>query len=492
MNTEKDKLERKGEKEAKQVPSKKDKPPLYIRLIPILIPVIIISYILYVNFLPFGYFKTFTVDVGAKDDVSSAKDLYLKDLTRQERISERIADGDTTYRYMNGSRPIYFILSPEVRPDNETKISVELRFKSDADLFITPTDYKHYDWQPLYIASFEPVKQFGNISIFSKENKNFEDQDNVNDWILKNIPTHSRICLFDYELSNDVLINKDIEYKNEVTEINQTFRGTHNFFVYLKDNYLNLSIGKQDLNWYVGDDEYLVELYDINDNLIFSDIIMDDGVFEATKDETPQHKSFFVDGIEEGTYKLKLTNLKGEKRYDDSTVTNIRINTDRIITSGRILPLLPSNLFFYLNQNTTLRFNAWHGSAIQNITISGTESKVVEINETLLGEWVPVNLTRGSYGMSIEGNLHISGTNFAFTKDSYFYPYNYEINNEDCSWVIISDYDMVEAEEDGWITATREFDGSDIKLYKDQIVFCLKKEDDEDVLIDKIKVNVRQ
>lgn len=491
MNIKKYKLKRKGEKEAKQVPEK-DKTPLYIRIIPILIPVIIISYILYVNFLPFGYSETFTVDVGAKDDVFSSKDIYLKDLTRQERISERIADdGDTTYRYMKGSRPIYFILSPEVRLDDETKISVELRFKADSDLYITTTDYKHYDWQPLYIASFAPVKQFENISIFGKENKNYEDYDNVNDWILKNIPEHSRICLYDYELSNDVLINEDIEYKNEHTEINQTFRGTHTFFVYLKDN-LNLSIGKQDLNWYVGEDEYLVELYDINDNLIFSDIIMDDGVFEATKEKIPQHKSFFVDGIEEGTYKLKLTDLKGENRYDDSTITNIRINTNRIITSGQILPLSPSDLFFNLNQNTTLRFYAWYRGGIQNTTISGAENKIIEINETLLGEWVPVNFTRGSYRMSIESNLRISGTNFAFSNDSYFYPYNYDIDNEDCSWIMISDYDVVEVEEDGWVTARKAFDGSEIKLYKDQIVFGLKKEDDEDVMIDKIKVNVRQ
>ena len=70
-----------------------------IKSIPFVIPLAIIGYIVYWNWLPFGYEKTYVLDVGSPGDTDESKDLYLRDLTDIDRISGPITDNNgNTYR----------------------------------------------------------------------------------------------------------------------------------------------------------------------------------------------------------------------------------------------------------------------------------------------------------------------------------------------------------------------------------------------------------
>lgn len=127
---------------------------------------------------------------------------------------------------------------------------------------------------------------------------------------------------------------------------------------------------------------------------------------------------------------------------------------------------------------------------MQNITIRGGTDKDILIDKSLLGKWVPVELPEGSYNMSINGNLYISGANFAFTEESLFQPYNYEINNENNQWIIISNY-QVEKDSHGWITAKKIFKGSDLELYNYKtIAFGLRNKTDTEVMLNEFKVTL--
>ena len=296
--------------------------------------------------------------------------------------------------------------------------------------------------------------------------------------------------MYDYEIDPEILMNRFVTYENEYTEINQSFRGTHSFLVYLNDS-LNLTLGKQDLNSYNGSDEYSVELYDINSNLLFNDTIPDDGIINrSSRKMPPRFKSFYKGGIREGIYELRLVNIKGENEAADSTLTSLQINTDKIITQGTILPLNPAKLFFNLNQNTTLKFNAWHDNAEQNISISGGMDKEIVINKSLLGKWVPVELPEGSYNMDIKGDLFISGANFAFTNDSIFHQDRYVLNKENSEWIITSNY-QVETDDNDWITAKKVFKGSDLELLDDKtMVFGLRKIGENEVTLDEYKITL--
>ena len=313
---------------------------------------------------------------------------------------------------------------------------------------------------------------------------NYTDVDNMRDWISNNIPKYSSIKLYDY--SPAIFVNSDLKYKNATLDISQTFRGTHSFLIYIKDS-LNLTLGKQDLNWYNGIDEYSVELYNLDGGLLFNETMQDDGIINVSNQKSAQSRTFFHDGIGEGLYELRFVNLKGGNNASDSTMTNIRINTDKLVTRGTIFLLDPGTLYFELKRNGEIKINA---KLAQNISIRGSSKKDVVIDKKLLNKWITSELPRGSYTMSIKGNIFVSGANFAFTKGSLFQPYDYEINDESSDWVIISNYQM-EKDKNGWITAKKEFRGSDLELMNNKtMVFGIRKKGENEMTLDEFKITL--
>lgn len=84
------------------------------------IPLAFLLYVLYWNFLPFGYNKTFTIDVGTEGDTSS--EFYLEP---SRNLSERKVSPDgATFRELNGSA--YAIFKPKaVFKDAAITVTVE-------------------------------------------------------------------------------------------------------------------------------------------------------------------------------------------------------------------------------------------------------------------------------------------------------------------------------------------------------------------------------
>jgi len=101
---------------------KKVKDPIcWVRFAAYAIPVAFLLYVLYMNFLPFGYHKSFVINVGSADD-TKVGEFYLepsKDLSERKTA----ADG-TTYRELNGTANVVF--KPKaVLKNAEVTVSVE-------------------------------------------------------------------------------------------------------------------------------------------------------------------------------------------------------------------------------------------------------------------------------------------------------------------------------------------------------------------------------
>jgi hypothetical protein len=77
------------------------------------IPLVFLLYVLYINYLPFGYHKTLTIDVGSKTDTDISK-FYLKP---SRDLSERkITSTGVTYRELNGMTTVF--LKPDITMKN--------------------------------------------------------------------------------------------------------------------------------------------------------------------------------------------------------------------------------------------------------------------------------------------------------------------------------------------------------------------------------------
>jgi len=80
-------------------------PIFWARFLGYAIPLAFLLYVLYINYLPFGYHKTFTINVGSNND-TKVSEFYLEP---SPDLSERktAADG-TPYRELNGMATAVF------------------------------------------------------------------------------------------------------------------------------------------------------------------------------------------------------------------------------------------------------------------------------------------------------------------------------------------------------------------------------------------------
>ncbi|MCX9084683.1 MAG: hypothetical protein OIN87_07810 [Candidatus Methanoperedens sp.] len=421
----------------------------------------------------------YIIDIGAKEDIDTNNIAYIQDLTTEGKLSLRMSNEGNTFRNMTGS-PVYFNFTPEKEILNETDIIAELKFRGDSDLDIGV--FRNYLWKPLYIKSFDAytlARQFDDTAIYSmNEQIDYKDVDNLNEWILNNIPQYSSIRL--YGISPSKFVNRNITYENADIEINQTFPGTNSFFIYINKD-LNLTLQKQDLNVYNGEDIYSIELYDLDANLLFKDTFPDDGITDNSKKISSQVKRFSIESITEGLYELRLVNRKDDSNDDDSIITGLRLNTIRLITKGTTHILAPGTLYFELKHKKEISIKA---GKEQTISIRGNDNKDVVIDKKLLDKWIQVKLEPGNYLVSVKGDVSISGANFAFAKDSLFQPFDYEINNESGDWIILSNY-QVKKDQNGWVRARKIFKGSEFELLDNKtIVFGLAKNGNNEVAID--------
>ncbi|MFA5248485.1 MAG: hypothetical protein WC415_04655 [Patescibacteria group bacterium] len=129
------------------------KKPNYILIAAWLIPAAVLLTILYLNFLPFGYEKTLTINVGSKNDDKGEFRLEQTPAlgSRQE------LDGET-FRYLDGLT--YAVYEPKVVLNNAT-IEAELTASSGVSFILPPdlTDVKwDYDWNADNIGDYFDVE----------------------------------------------------------------------------------------------------------------------------------------------------------------------------------------------------------------------------------------------------------------------------------------------------------------------------------------------
>jgi hypothetical protein len=152
------------------IPTSELEPPrwlvLTLQILAYGIPLTFLAYVLYINYLPFGYEKTFTIDVGAEDDTDSSQPFYLEP---SRDLSERMLAIDcTTYRELNGIANVIF--KPDVvLKDAEITVSVEGDGVSIIPPYIdfNPNNYEwDYSWD---IGKSVSEDLTGNAFVFDGE-----------------------------------------------------------------------------------------------------------------------------------------------------------------------------------------------------------------------------------------------------------------------------------------------------------------------------------
>ncbi|MFH1590557.1 MAG: hypothetical protein ABIC95_01380 [archaeon] len=283
--------------------------------------------------------------------------------------------------------------------------------------------------------SYNKIQSFHDECV---EGYEFEEEKYLDSWITRNVPYKSSIHFYNEEEEEE--LRKKYAYKGNafeagvVTEINSTLRGSHQFYVYLKDGMV-LDVVKEDFNWYAGKDDLSVELYDMEEQLVFSEMIKDDGITDNSQQTSAQNLTFDTPIPVEGIYVLKLIS---KSENDDFGIKKIKINSNNFMSIGNILPLEEVTLYTESKKPSEMGFYYWHGGKDQLITIRGESSQLVNLSIDDEGKNIYTTLDGKNEIHVQKGDLKIiTDMNLAFSNEEFFSVYEYDVASEDADFLII-------------------------------------------------------
>ncbi len=237
--------------------------------------------------------------------------------------------------------------------------------------------------------------------------------------------------------------------KSESLTVDRVIRGHHTFYTYVDREDLNLTITKQDLNWYEGPDILDIKIYTDDGEEINSYTVNDDGNSQRNYKIGPlQAYNILLSDVEPGLYKIVLNG------GIDFYINYLATEQDKLIVDKYIFVMSPQAIYTEARRNQILKFLTYHDSASQNITITN-DVTTLHVNVNQPSKWFEINLPSSDtpYKISIpKGDMIVESSSYlAFTEDSFFNPIACEVIplKNSLEWIESKqiDYIVIPAEE---------------------------------------------
>jgi len=343
---------------------------------------------------------------------------YIDD---QSVLGDKVQIDNMTVRPIISSKKFNFVFAPKENiPEGENatfQLNLVLNSTNSSSIYVNEqlvfpdlTNYrliKETETDYVYVN-----KEILNYTDFNS----FKEASSTEDYIYQNLPGASVWATRKLDSVNVRLG----DYKKENTLINGTFRGDLKLVVYVEGE-LNADFIKQDLNSYLGADEYNVTITDSSGNVVY------DKLFEDDEDKTDSKKlgkeQFFeikLDKLDKGLYYINfLTDLNND--YSDLLVKNIQINSNKILIVNNFLLLTSFKFYKLVNFPKQIGFYYWHSEKDQIINIIGNERKIINLSKEWFNKIYYENLTKGEYVIELKkGDLQIYNDVSSLNKKSWF------------------------------------------------------------------------
>lgn len=425
--------------------------------------VLILGMILFNNFAPFGMTFTYSSDSKVEDDSTLI-------LGPKGRVSKSTINGDDVFLQRHDI--VYFTTKMPFKFDS-AKVSITYKNPSpDQELFLGFKDEEpqwHYATKLIDSPFLNTLtwQSIGNDPTLYQREKTYTS---VKDFLV-NPPKNAIIGTYHYDLSPYRTFQTVLrDYKPQKTEtvIDLPLRGRHVLYAYVKNEPFIMTLTKQDLNWYSGEDPVTVQVY--KDSVLVYDVtIPDDGVTDDSKANiAPVEVEIKNPGPglpEPGVYKVVI-NAPG-----DTIIKRITTNLHKVVFEGHIYPV--NNKIVYpaiaaSTSATTVFTNAlsisaltYHPQAKQTLyldtkpfTLSSTN-----VEQTATPSSLFTKMTIPQNDVLVTGLLGY----FSVAQDAFFNPIPYYVMNitksEEVSLVdyVITEYSRPR-NDNGWQTAETSFD----------------------------------
>ena len=441
--------------------------------------------------------------------VPSGKIIYVNNFEKENYFlgklspSERLSVSDKKIENIIIANPVYFNL---YTPRTFDKAILKYRYKNLSKIPLIETGVLvdknawRYDLRPVENMLIDQLSLVWNKII--EGDKMFLSRpetlggsastsySRIKDFI-SNPPSHNEIAAYNYNLNLNYFL-EDYQSDEFIIQNIPAVRGDYQFFVYLKNEDLDLNFIFYDLNKNKDPDDFDIRLY-FNDELIDFRHIKDDG-------NTGDNGEF----SEENIFQFKLANLP-EGAYKIEVKANNDIITKAIKSRHKKMAFIHKfELFNAGNQDIRLYTDS---NSIQATTIfpeSLQDIKVnknnLHVNETYKQFEILTEHSTSSEILLQKDGLILSGDGvFAFNPASLINPkikkadYNLDVNKAGINY-IIAKYKAPE-KSDGWSIAEVEIDLTQSYRENDKSSFiisvlALKREDKKELYFDLIEIEL--
>jgi len=389
---------------------------------------IVILYFVLASFFPQVFHaNSYTIDAKDSTFLDSLSSFYIDSGV----LGDKEVINDKTVRMINSAKPFNLVFKPKTKTTAQNGL-LEL------DFILNGTGSNIYLDNKLVFPNLENYNlAYENDDDYVYVRSDLDDLTNWNvsadfteDFIYENLPSSG---VWSTRMLNPVDVELD-DYKQETTLINTTFRDNLRLAVYAEGS-LSINFTKQDLNWYLGSDEYNVSVSDSSGNIIFNSLYEDDGdKLASNKLGVGQNFSINLDDLARGIYYVDFVKDANNKA-SDSTISNLKINSNKILIVGAFLPMDRFSFYQSITLDKSDGFLYWWNGKDQVLEITGNIGHSIDLNNSWLNKRYDENFTKGDYTITTPiGYLWIYADSVSPSKANWFnLPFKQDetFNNQD-------------------------------------------------------------
>ncbi|MCK4539662.1 hypothetical protein KAU09_00735 [Candidatus Parcubacteria bacterium] len=405
--------------------------------------------------------------------VPSGKIVYVNNFEKENYFlgklspGERVAMGDKKIENIIIANPVYFNL---YTPRAFDKAVLKYRYKNICKIPLIETgalvdkNAWRYDLKPVenrlidqLSLVWNEIREGDEILLVRPETLGGEagtSYSNIKDFI-SNPPSFNQVAAYNYNLNLNYFL-EDYHPSEFATQDIPALRGAYQFFVYLKNENLDLNFIFYDLNKNKDSDDFDIRLYFNNELIDFKHIEDDGNISDNGEFSRENNFHVYLANLPEGAYKIEV------KANNDIITKTIKSAHKKMAFIHKL------ELFNSGNQDIKLYTDS---NLIQATTIFPESLQTVKINENNLDineTYKQFEISTGNQGTSSEillqkDGLILSGDGvFAFNPFSLINPkikkadYNLDVNKAGINYIIakyktpqkIGEWSMAEVEID--------------------------------------------
>lgn len=425
--------------------------------------------ILFTTIVGFTFFNN-TTPLGVTLQYAMEQDTKnISKLSPKDRVKTEIVNGETLLKQIGDI--VYFNTEMPFQFDYAT---VRVFFKNPSleqtfSIGFQDREEWHYDTKPYDIPYINPLSwtKNGNDPVLYQRDRKYVSVDDF----INNPPLDSIIGTFEHETNIGNLSQYRIPTYNpqlQETIIDTPLRGKHTIYAYLEKEKFNMTIIKQDLNWYEDTDVAKIKIYK-DEDLVYQVTIEDDGIQDSSKKILPAQEITINNPgnelPENGVYKIVID------ANGDTIIKKIKTNLHKIVFANSIFPVTNKDVYPGVAATTsattvytnalTLSATTYHDQGKQNILVG---NQVLGVN-TLHSASYLAPKENISEVIIPQNDVVLNGFlgYFAFERDQFFLPTKYHIlpitKAEDVELVdyILTDY-LPSRTEGEWQVNEQTFD----------------------------------